>query len=159
MSESTEDPYPIKPHGIYYENQGERYIHVDDPKVSMPEWIDEEILTDVTDRYIDLQTVSGIAEHGCASGMYMPAVLYHDAAETMTEHGNDIVAYVDHVRSERCDEPMVIPAGTSWDGIAVLYVSSAVEYWCDDLVATIDCSWKRDLTPLRVTKTGAKSDA
>ena len=154
----SKDHYPIQPHGIYYENQGERYVHVDDPKVSIPEWIDKEQLTEVTSSFIDLQTVAGIDELGCASGMYMPAVLYHKAAETMREHGDDIIAYVEHNRKEHCEEEMTIPPGTSWDGIAVMYVSLAVEYWCADLVATVDCSWQRELTPLRVTKKGANVD-
>ena len=67
--------------------------------------------------------VAAINQGGCASGAYMPAVTYHKALETMAEHGNDVLQYIQDSYGE-----LPKPADDeSWAGIAVFYLSVAVE--------------------------------
>ena len=46
--------------------------------IDVPAWIKDGITN---------YDVASINEGGCASGAYMPAVTYHEALETMNEHG------------------------------------------------------------------------
>jgi hypothetical protein len=59
----------------------------------------------------------------------MPAVTYHQARETMNEHGDDVLQYIqdslDELPKPRDDE--------SWSGIAVFYLSYAVELWASGI--------------------------
>lgn len=69
--------------------------------------------------------VAAINQGGCASGSYMPAVTYHKAIETMSEHGDEVLQYIEDSYGE-------IPApkaGESWSGLAVYYLSIAVELY------------------------------
>jgi hypothetical protein len=43
----------------------------------------------------EMCTLQSISQGGCASGAYMPAVTYHTALETMLEHGDDILSYIE----------------------------------------------------------------
>lgn len=70
--------------------------------------------------------IAAINQSGCASGAYMPAVTYHLATETMAEHGNAVLAYIDDAYGE-IPQP---PQDESWSGMAVFYLSIAVELWC-----------------------------
>lgn len=93
--------------------------------IQIPAWIDQDISP---------YDVVGIYEGGCASGSYIPAVTYYTAMETMTEHGNDVFDYLEEVFGEIPQ----IPKGTSWCGVAMFFLSMAVELWVslvyDDLV-------------------------
>jgi hypothetical protein len=73
---------------------------------------------------IDLCQTIMIAQHGCASGVYMPAVTYHEARATMAEHGDEILEYL-----EQHDCHQIDTTGLSWGGICVQFVSRAVELW------------------------------
>lgn len=77
--------------------------------------------------------VAAIEQGGCASGAYMPAVTYYDARETMNEHGDDVLQFIE----DHHGELPAVPAGTSWSGIAVLYLSWAVETWASVVVAEL----------------------
>lgn len=71
--------------------------------------------------------IEAIQHGGCGSGAYMPAVIYHDASQTMRQYGDDILQYLEDAFGE-------IPLPTkieSWDGLAVFYVSTAVEVWAN----------------------------
>jgi len=87
-----------------------------DRALDVPDWIDQDITA---------QDVAAIEQGGCASGAYMPAVTYHQALQTMSQHGDDILQYLQDIYGElpkpRDDE--------SWSGIAVFYLSCAVETW------------------------------
>lgn len=89
---------------------------VTDYDIDVPEWIDQDI---------SCPTIAAIEQGGCASGAYMPAVTYYTAAQTMAKHGDDVLQYLQDVYGElpkpRDDE--------SWSGIAVHYLSLAVETW------------------------------
>ena len=82
-----------------------------------PEWI-----TQALSPY----DIAAVNQGGCASGAYMPAVTYHQALDTMGEHGNDVLQYIQDSYGE-------VPKPSddeSWSGIAVFYLSMAVELFC-----------------------------
>lgn len=89
------------------------------PGVTVPEWI----LCD--DPFISPYDVAAIVQGGCASGAYMPAVTYHEAAKTMAEHGDDVLQFIEDTWGEM-PRP---PKDTSWSGLACFYLSTAVETW------------------------------
>ncbi len=70
--------------------------------------------------------IAAINQGGCASGAYMPAVTYHQAVETMSEHGDDVLQFIE----DNHGELPTVPKGESWSGIAVFYLSFAVEMFC-----------------------------
>ena len=84
--------------------------------LDIPRWIESDISP---------SDVAAIVQGGCASGAYMPAVTYFDATQTMNEHGDDILQYIQDTLGElskpKDDE--------SWAGMACHYVSTAVELW------------------------------
>jgi hypothetical protein len=57
----------------------------------------------------------------------MPAVTYHQAVETMAEHGDEVLEYL----TEQCAEDFALNVNEdSWGGFAVKVLSMAVESWC-----------------------------
>ncbi len=76
---------------------------------------------------LDMIDIKGIQQGGCASGAYMPAVTYYTAVQTMSEHGNDVLDYI----GEQCGEVPRPVVDTTWSGLAVFYLSIAVELWCN----------------------------
>tara|TARA_R100000278_G_scaffold120997_1_gene104023 strand:+ start:1915 stop:2310 length:396 start_codon:yes stop_codon:yes gene_type:complete len=86
----------------------------------VPAWIDQGITP---------CDVAAICQGGCASGAYMPAVTYWQALETMSEHGNEVLQFIEDVYGEL---PRV-PEGESWSGIAVYFLSTAVELWASGI--------------------------
>ncbi len=92
--------------------------------VDVPAWIQQDI---------DTSDVAAIVQGGCASGAYMPAVTYATAAEVMAEHGDEVLAFIEGTYGE-------LPAprdGESWRGIAVHYLSMAVELWASSVIETL----------------------
>lgn len=75
---------------------------------------------------LDLSDIQAIQQGGCASGAYMPAVTYWQASKTMAEHGDDVLEYI----VDQWGELPTPDNDLSWSGIAVLYLSTAVEIWC-----------------------------
>lgn len=103
----------------------ERETEVSTLDIDVPAWIDSEITT---------YDVAAIVEGGCASGAYMPAVVYHKALETISAHGDDVLEYIEQAMGE-------IPAppdGSSWSGIACHYLSMAVELWASSVADEIE---------------------
>lgn len=93
--------------------------------IDVPAWIDDDISP---------ADVAAIVQGGCASGAYMPAVTYWQALETMTRHGDDVLQYIDDALGE-------VPApkpGESWGGIAVHYLSTAVELWAHGIMGQLE---------------------
>ncbi len=84
--------------------------------LTVPDWIDSDI---------DPSTVAAIIQGGCASGAYMPAVTYHEAIKTMSEYGDDVLDFI----VDRYDELPKPDDSESWSGMAVFYLSCAVEAW------------------------------
>ena len=94
-------------------NIGEEEVQSFD--IDVPLWID---------RDIDCGQVAAIIQGGCDSGAYMPAVTYWQAQKTMNDHGDDVLDYLDDYGCE-----LDVPGGKSWPGIAVYFLSCAVELW------------------------------
>ena len=98
--------------------------------IEIPAWIDQDI---------NKETIEAIVQGGCASGAYMPAVTYCEALETMNKHGDDVMDYL----SSNLGQLPEVNDITPWAGIAVLYVSEAVELWAygvdlDDFSKEVD---------------------
>ena len=89
---------------------------VTDYEIDVPAWIEQDIAP---------SQIMAIYQGGCASGAYMPAVTYHEAAGTMQEHGDDVLQFIQDALGElpkpKDDE--------SWSGMACFYLSAAVELW------------------------------
>jgi hypothetical protein len=69
--------------------------------------------------------LQAIQQGGCASGAYMPAVTYSTALDVMSKHGNDVLEFIGNILGELPTPPV----GESWAGMAVFYLSYAVELW------------------------------
>ena len=69
--------------------------------------------------------VAAITQGGCASGAYMPAVTYHQAIATMAVDGDDVLDYI----TDNMGELPAPRSDESWSGMAVFYLSVAVELW------------------------------
>lgn len=83
----------------------------------VPAWIDQDIT---------LADLASIEYGGCASGAYMPAVIYHKAMATMGEYGDDVLESLD----DYVDAGLVtIKSGESWAGLCCQILSTAVEVW------------------------------
>ena len=90
--------------------------------IDPPKWITQSI---------DTSQLAAIIQGGCASGAYMPAVTYYDAAQTMAEHGDDVLQFIE----DQHGELPAIPSNSSWGGIAVFFLSMAVEMWASSVEA------------------------
>ena len=89
-------------------------------EIDIPGWIDQDISP---------QDVASICQGGCASGAYMPAVTYHQAIATMSEHGDNVLQYIQDAMGElpKPDDDI------SWSGLACFYLSCAVELWASSV--------------------------
>ena len=85
--------------------------------IKIPRWIDSDI---------DLAQVWAIVQGGCESGAYMPAVVYSDALDTMRDHGDEVFDYIVDAMGEL---PGIPDHVESWAGMAVFFLSVAVELW------------------------------
>lgn len=84
--------------------------------LTVPDWIDQDITP---------CDVASIVQGGCASGAYMPAVTYYQALETMQKHGDDVLQYI----QDNVGELPKPSDDISWSGLAVFYLSYAVDLW------------------------------
>lgn len=82
----------------------------------VPAWIDQDITG---------STVCAIRQGGCASGAYVPAVTYSTANDIMAKHGDEVLQYIEDCYDGLPD----VPRGSSWCGLAVFYLSYAIECW------------------------------
>lgn len=96
----------------------------DAAEVDIPEWIEQDITP---------ADVAAILQGGCASGAYMPAVRYSTALETMADHGDNVLQYIEDACGELPDV-----SGESWAGMACKYVSAAVELWAAGVESELD---------------------
>lgn len=93
--------------------------------ITQPEWIAYEL---------SAMDIASICNGGCASGSYMPAVTYSTALDTMRHYGDQVLDYIE-------DSLGGIPAtgrGESWGGMAVRYLSTAVELWAGDIMGQLE---------------------
>ena len=143
---------------------------LDDAITDYPEFEEmENTVPDFIESDISPYTVAGICKGGCESGSYMPAVTYADAIETMSEHGDDVLQYIEDTSGEL---PQPKP-GESWSGMAVFFLSVAVEMWastaqeelCQLMEDNIDTkekelreTFKADILPLVVEQYSADDE-
>jgi len=99
---------------------------ITDLDIEVPSWIDQDICP---------STVASILQGGCSSGAYMPAVIYYQANKTMSEHGDDVLTFIEDHYGE---VPAPDMTDMSWDGLAVFFLSVAVECWA--------CSVEEEIT-------------
>lgn len=96
---------------------------VTDFGIDVPAWIDQDI---------DPATVAAIIRGGCASGAYMPAVTYYQAAETMHKHGDDVLQWLEDMGvTEIMDAEKMLEG--SWSMAAVYVLSAAVDEWAQSV--------------------------
>jgi hypothetical protein len=93
---------------------------ITDFDIDVPEWIEQDISP---------SDVAAILQGGCESGAYMPAVTYYQAAKTMAEHGDAVMDFI----QDSLGELPTAPQDTSWSGMAVFYLSYAVEIWASNI--------------------------
>ena len=96
---------------------------ITDLDIDVPNWIDQEI---------DVNDIRAIVQGGCASGAYMPAVTYHMALKTMTEHGDEVLESLESL--DLSSEFL----GLSWSGMACYLLSAAVELWACGIESELD---------------------
>ncbi len=89
---------------------------VNDLDIDVPEWIDKDISP---------SDIAAIVQGGCSSGAYMPAVTYYDALRTMRVDGDNVLQYI----QDNLGELPKPDNNESWSGMAVFYLSFAVEMW------------------------------
>lgn len=94
--------------------------YVTDFGIDVPVWIDQDITP---------ATIAAIMEGGCASGAYMPAVTYYKANDIMSQYGDDVLQYIEDMLGELPQFRQEV----SWTGIAVFFLSCAVELWADSV--------------------------
>ena len=117
---------------------GEQYIQEND--VEIPAWIDEECFLDKLypgEKVVWVCSIKDLCQGGCASGQYMPAVTYYQAIQTMSDHGDEVLAYI----YEQLGEVPGIDFATTypgWGNIAVHYLSLAVELWAHGVLTEIE---------------------
>jgi hypothetical protein len=86
--------------------------------------------------------IAAVLQSGCDSGAYMPAVNYYQARETMNEHGDDVLDYLQDMTGQLPTPP----TDTSWSQMACFYLSRAVELHCE--INSDLADWEDD-EPLR----------
>lgn len=99
--------------------------------LSQHAWIEADYFVDKgTDDCI--HNLTAVAEHGCASGAYMPAVTYHTAREVMHEHGDRVIEYIYDVLGE---VPLKVE---TYSGMCVHFLSMAVELLAQQVLDQIE---------------------
>ena len=94
--------------------------------IDVPVWIAPDI---------DFYQVESIRQGGCASGAYMPAVTYYDAAETMAEYGEHVTDFL----ADAWGEPIEFnPSEDGWSNFGARVLSLAVEIWAGAVLDALD---------------------
>ena len=104
-------------------NNEEEINEIEGAEIELPSFIPSLTCTDV----------AAINDGGCASGAYMDAVTYHKAIEIMSEHGNDVLQFIEDSLGE-LPQPK---SDESWSGMAVFYLSYAVELFASSVEQTL----------------------
>lgn len=104
-------------------------IELQELEINVPDWIEQDITAG---------QVRSILQGGCASGAYMPAVTYHAALKTMSEHGDEVLESLEGNIELGADF-----LGQSWAGMACYLLSAAVEFWAASIEEKIN-SAERD---------------
>ena len=103
------------------------YIIVDD-NCWIPDWLGYSVSTEGStgERFIEVTWLKDLCSFGCASGMYMPAVTYFDAKQTMGTYGDEVLEYITEQHGE---VPDVAADCESWGQRCCYYMCMATETW------------------------------
>ena len=93
-----------------------------------PAWINEV-------EKITVYDLQAIAQGGCESGAYMPAVTYHTAKEVMHKHGDDITDSITDIFEDGIKYDI---ANDTWFGFCSKVYSMAVENWVNEQMRMIE---------------------
>ena len=93
--------------------------------LEIPAWIEQDIT---------VCTVRAICQGGCASGAYMPAVMYFEAKQAMAQHGEDIFDFI----TDRLGDYGLDNDCTSYGMKCSAWVSAAVELWAAEALFMIE---------------------
>lgn len=96
--------------------------------IKVPAWIEPDITC---------YDIAAICQGGCESGAYMPAVTYYKAVDTMAEHGDEIFDVIEQALDSALDVLKRGKDDASWRGMAVAFVSFAVESWAQGIHAQL----------------------
>ena len=84
--------------------------------IDVPPWVDAEI---------DIHVVASIYQGGCAGYAYLPACEYVTATDTMAEHGDEVLEYLED--SGVGHELML--RGVSWGALSSHLLMMAIDLW------------------------------
>lgn len=94
--------------------------------IEVPVWIEQGIL---------LTTIDQIAEKGCDSGAYMPAVAGAEARETMAEWGDSVIGFLEETGLH--DDLEVRPVELGWREACCKILATAVDTWAGQVAADL----------------------
>jgi hypothetical protein len=80
-----------------------------------------------------LSDLQSIIHSGCASNAHQ-SVFYYNAAQCMALHGDEVLEYIE----DTLGELPAIESGTSWNQIASVYLTTAIELWCGGFAGDLD---------------------
>ena len=80
----------------------------------------------------EVSEIMAINQGGCAGNAHR-SVFYFEANKVMAEHGDDVLEFIEENTGE-------LPAisNTSWSEMGSLYLSCAVELWCNNFADDFD---------------------
>ena len=110
-----------------YESLWNNDSPVKDLGLDVPSWFDQAITP---------CDFAAVCQGGCESGAYMPAVTYHEALAIMSEHGDNVLDFIEEALGE-----VQLPDwgwGFSWSGLACHFLSVAVELWCGGIADELE---------------------
>ena len=106
--------------------------------LSQHKWIDvDQFVVQGTDE--GYHNLVALANHGCVSGAYMPAVTYHMASEVMAQHGDDVMEYIYDTLGE-IPSKLDITQTASWSSMCVYFLSMAIELLAQEELDQIENS-------------------
>ena len=120
----------------FTDDQGELWLLEIEEQI--PEWMDEDVLLDTTEagEGLSVSFLRDLCQHGCASGMYMPAILFTQAKDTMARCGDDVITYIwENLGEVPPPETCAHPFYSAW---CSHWVSMAVELWAGSLLSQVD---------------------
>lgn len=119
---------------------GEQYIQADE--VDFPDWIEWDCFTDKIseedEEIVWVSSIKDVVNGGCASGSYMPAVIYTKAMDTMKDHGDEVLQYIWEQLGEIPEPTNIDGSCFHWSSKACFYLSVAVELWASGLYHEIE---------------------
>jgi hypothetical protein len=100
--------------------ESELWNNENPPTAPMPEWLNIGTISEAM----------AIRKSGCASNAHI-SCFYYEARQIMAKHGDDVLDYIEEATGTLPPPP----ADTSWSGIAVHYLSMAVEIWASGYIS------------------------